>query len=114
MSELDELTASLRFLLFHVGEDDVLQPHLGHLPGRIEDRTVHSNEKARLPSRLGRPDDREAGFDLVHSPARTHQRAMFGEHLVDVAAELSARSGEKDQVITDPLEIVEQVRRHDD
>ena len=39
---------------------------------------------------------------------------MFGKHLVDVAAELSPRSGKKDQVITDPLEVVEQVRRHDD
>ena len=100
--------------MFHVGEDDVLQPHLGHLPGRIEDRTVHPNEKARLSSRLGRLDDREAGFDLGQAPARTDQCAMLGEHLVDVAAELGPRSGEKDQVVTDPLEVVQQVRRHDD
>ena len=39
---------------------------------------------------------------------------MFGEQLVDGAAELSSRSAEEDQVVADALEVVEQVRRDDD
>ena len=70
--------------------------------------------RPRLFGRLGRLDNRESGFDLVQSPTRADQAAMFSEQLVDGAAELGSRSAEEDQVVADALEVVQEVRGDDD
>ena len=102
-------------VLGHVGEDEVLEADVGDDPSGVEDRP---RSCARAPSSGGRcgslgPRPGRAGIDR-RSRRGPVSSLWLGQQLVDGAGELHPAVGHDDEVVADPLDVGEQVRRQDD
>jgi hypothetical protein len=95
-----------RLVLGHVGQDDVLEPDLGHLPGWIGHGAVEAGEHPGLAFGLRHLHDGEQAVQLRGAPARSDQHPVAGENVVDVGAQAHPGAGQQDEVVADTLEVV--------
>ena len=83
-------------------------------PGRVDDRPVVPDEQGRLAAAVPLADDLGDVADLPERPLGARQEAVRLEQLLDVALEPHAPVAEQDDVVADPLDVGDHVRRDHD
>src|SRR5215831_1548217 len=78
----------VRSWLAEIGEHDVLQRDVAHLPGGIEERAVQPYEQCRLACRVALLDDVVDAGDGGGIGARPDEQLVSTDNLVDLAHEL--------------------------
>src|SRR4051812_10135339 len=97
-----------------VGEHDLLEIHLVRLPTCVVHVPVHAHEQARLARGVGLADHIVGARNSGRVAARAREEPMTREDLVDRRGELRVRFGEDHEVVADPFEVGDDVRREDD
>ena len=93
----------------HVGDNDVFEPELGDLPRRIEYRSFDLRHQSKLIGRRCGFDHCDGRFDTDERSLRTDQHAMSRQDGADLLTNLSVARSQEDDVITHPLEVMEEM-----
>ena len=106
--------STLFFGLGHVRQDQVLEGQRLDAPRRIEDRIVTRHDDRGLALGVTHFDDVRRRRQRVEVAPSSDETMVRGQEIFDFAVHLHSRGGEDDQVVTDALEIGNEMRTQDD